>query len=168
MTSPTLLSRVYDRLILRPIQRYYLYPIADQIAALNDADRRAVLDQAVIGWLQTLVLIVAVVQSLFAGVLAALPPDLRAALGFLHRIEWAAYAGMLLIGVQAARGYAYHLLLTNRWYVLGWRVSRMQIVRGSRVRTLTIIYLIAIVLIAIAILYVRLNGFIFQPTPIQH
>jgi len=164
MTSTNLFGRLYDRLIMRPVKRYYLNPLADQLAQLSEAEQQAVLDQAVIGWLQTVLLIVAVLQALFAGVLAALPPDLRASLGFLHRIEWAAYAGMLLVGAQAARGYAYHLIVTNRFYALGWRFSRMRIVRDQRVRILTVAYLIVIVVMAIAVLYVRVNGFIFQAT----
>ena len=161
----TLLQRLYDRLILRPVTRWYLIPLGTQFQSLPEVDQRAVLDQAIIGWLQTLLLIVTVAQSLFAGVLAALPPDIRSALGFLHRIEWAVYVGMLLIGVQAVRGFAYNLIVTNRFYALGWRFGKMQIVRGSRLRTLVFIYLLAIVFMAAAVIYVRLNGFIFRPTP---
>jgi hypothetical protein len=164
MAATTFSGRLYDRLIMRPVQRFYLNPIADQIANLSESEQRAVLDQAVIGWLQTILLVVAIIQALFAGVLAALPQELRAALGFLHRIEWAVYAGMLLVGAQAARGYAYHLILTNRFYALGWRFSKMRIVRDRRVRTLTSVYAIVIILMAIAVLYVRANGFIFQAT----
>ena len=164
MTSRSFLNRLYDRLILRPVSAIYL-PNSSQLATLDVAERQAVLDQAIIGCVQTLLLIVAVAQALFAGVLAALPPDLRAALAFLHRVKWAVYAGMLLVGAQAARGYAYHLILTNRFNALGWRFGRMKIVRGSQVRTLTIVYLIIIVLMAIALLYVRANGFLVQPLP---
>lgn len=161
----TLFQRLYDRLIIRPVMRWYLLPLGAQFDSLSEADQRAALDQAIIGWLQTLLLIVAVAQSLFAGALAALPPEVRSALGFLHRIEWAAYVGMLLIGVQAVRGFAYNLIVTNRFYALGWRFGKMRLVRGRRIRTLVLIYLLVIVFMAAAVIYVRLNGFIFRPTP---
>lgn len=161
----TLLQTLYDRLILRPVNRWYLVPLGAQFKSLNEVDQHLVLDQAIIGWLQTVLLIITFVQILFAGVLAVLPSDVRTALGFLHRIEWAAYAGILLVGLQAVRGFAYNLILTNRFYALGWRFGRMQIVRGRRVRTLVIIYMLFIGLMAVAVIDVRLNGFIFRPTP---
>jgi hypothetical protein len=161
----TLLQTLYDRLILRPVTRWYLIPLGSQFSSFNEFDQHLVLDQAIIGWLQTVLLVVTIAQTLFVGVLVALPPDLRAALSFLHRIEWAAYVGILLVGLQAVRGFAYNLILTNRFYVLGWRFGRMQIVRGRRVRTLVIIYMVIIGFMAVAVFEVRLNGFIFRPTP---
>ena len=158
-------QRLYIALILRPVQRWYLVPLKSEMSELNEQRQRAVIDQAVIGWLQTVLLIIAVLQSLFAGVLAILPPDLRATLGFLHRIEWAVYTGMLLVGLQAARGYAYDLIVTNRFFALGWRLGRMQIVRGNRVRWLALLYAGVIVAMAGAALYVRANGFIVRPVP---
>jgi len=150
---------------MRPVRRWYLKPLGVAFDDLDAPSQRAVIDQAVIGWLQTVLLIVAIGQALFAGVLAVLPPDLKAALGFLHRIEWAVYVAMLLVGAQAVRGYTFNLILTNRLYALGWRFGKMQIVRGARVRTLSIAYTVFIVLMAVAVIYVRLNGFLVRPTP---
>ena len=161
----TLLQKLYDQLILRPVKRWYLMPLGEQFKSLNELDQHLVLDQAIIGWLQTVLLVVVFLQTIFAGLMAALPPNVRAGLDFLHRIEWAAYVGMLLVGLQAVRGYAYNLILTNRFYALGWRFGQMKVVRGRRVRTLVIIYMLVIGLMAVAVVEVRLNGFIFRPTP---
>ncbi len=158
--------RLYTVLIVRPVRRLYLQPMAVELQAFTDAERQAVIDQAVIGWLQTVLLVIVIAQVIFTGILVLLPPNIRAALGFLHRIEWAAYAGMLLVGAQAARGYAYNLILTNRIFALGWYFGRkMRIVRGRRVRTLAIAYALVIVFMAAAVIYVQINGFIFRATP---
>jgi len=159
------IQSLYEKLILTPVERWYLSSLTGQLASMSEADRRAVLDQAAIGWMQTVLLIIAVAQGLFAGVLSILPPDLRAAFGWLHRIEWAAYVGILLVAAQAIRGSAYNLILTNRFSLLGWRLSEMHIVRGRRGRVLTLVYFGVIVLMILAILYVRVNGFIVRPTP---
>ena len=158
-------QNIYEALIMRPVRRWYLKPLGTAFDNLDAPSQRAVIDQAVIGWLQTVLLIVAVCQALFAGILAALPPDLRAALGFLHRIEWAVYVAMLLVGAQAVRGYTFNLIVTNRVYALGWRFGKMKIVRGAPVRTLAIAYAVVIMLLAVAVFYVRMNGFIVRPTP---
>ncbi len=152
-----------ETLILRLVQRWYLEPLTAQLALLNEAEQRAALHQAVISWLQTVLLILVIVQILFAGLLRLLPPELRATLGFLHRIEWANYVGILLVGAQTIHGYTANLIITNRFYLLGWRLGRMQIVRGSRARLLMIAYAILIGLLIAAILFVRTNGFIVQP-----
>lgn len=155
---------MYEALILRPVQALYLKPLASHLEAMSESERRAVLDQAVIGWLQTLLLIVVIVQVVFAGLLRFLPPDVRESLSFLHRIEWAAYVGILLVGLQTARGYAYNLIVTNRFYALGWWLSKMRIVRGSRVNTLAAAYIVVIALMVGAILFVRVNGFLVRPS----
>lgn len=159
------LQTLYEALIMRPVRRWYLKPLGAAFDNLDTLTQRAVIDQAVIGWLQTLLLIVTVAQALFAGVLAALPPDLRAALGFLHRIEWAVYVAMLLVGAQAVRGYTFNLIVTNRFNALGWRFGAMQIVRGKRVRLLAIVYGVVILLLAAALIFVHMNGFLVRPAP---
>ena len=164
MQNPQIQS-IYEALIMRPVRRWYLKPLGTAFDDLDTPRQRAVIDQAVIGWLQTVLLVVAVCQSLFAGVLAVLPPDLRTALGFLHRIEWAVYIAMVLVGAQAVRGYTFNLIVTNRVYALGWRFGKMQIVRDTRVRMLAIAYGVLILLMAIAVIYVRMNGFIVRPAP---
>ncbi len=154
---------MYEALILRPVRALYLKPLSASLETMDANERRAVLDQAIIGWLQTILLIVVIVQVIFAGLLRLLPPDIRTTLGFLHRIEWAAYLAILLVGIQAARGYAYNLILTNRFYLLGWRFGKPRIVRGARIRTLIVAYGVVVMLMAAAILYVRVNGFIVRP-----
>jgi hypothetical protein len=59
----------------------------------------------------------------------------------------------------------FNLIVTNRVFALGWRFGKMQIVRGARVRILTIAYGVFILLMALAVVYVRINGFIVRPTP---
>src|SRR4051794_2980662 len=112
-------SSVYTSLIGNPVERWYLRPL--QGDRLSPEKLRSVQRQAVIGWLQTLLLLIVVVQSLFAGMLRALPPDVRASLGFLHRIEWGVYLGVLLIVAQVAAGWREQIVLTNRLYLLAWR-----------------------------------------------
>src|SRR5882724_2802405 len=71
-------KNMVNRIVTVPVERWYLQPIADQVGSLPDKQQRSVQLQAVVGWLQTILLIIVIVQSIFAGFLRALPPDLRA------------------------------------------------------------------------------------------
>ncbi len=132
-------------------------------AELTPEQRESVSRQAIIGWLQTILLAVVIVQIAFAGVLRALPPDIRVSLSFLHRIEWGAYAGIVLVAVQVAAGWSSQTVLTNRFYALGWRFSTLRVVTGSRARHVQMAYLILVVAMIGAVVWVRLHGFIVQP-----
>ena len=127
---------------------------------LKPDQRQAVQRQAVIGWLQTVLLVIVLLQVIFAGLLRVLPPDLRTSLAFLHRIEWGAYLGILLICAQIAVGWSSATVLTNRIGLLAWRFSVPQIVTGKRARILQIAYaVLALILLGFA-LWVRAHGFI--------
>jgi len=139
-----------DVLIWRPVAHWYIQLLEAQ--------------QSVIGWLQSVLLAIVIVQVIFAGMLRALPPDIRSALAFLHRIEWGAYAGIILIAAQVAVGWSSQIVLTNRYYLLAWRFSSPKLIVGQRARFLQIAYLaLAIVMIGAAV-WVRLHGFIVTPT----
>ncbi len=155
-------SKLYTTFIGQPVARWYLHSLDEQ--GLTAQQHTSIRRQAIIGWLQTLLLLVVLVQSLFAGLLRALPPDLRVTLSFLHRIEWGAYVGIVLIALQVAAGWAAQIVLTNRFYALAWRLSKPRIVVGAGARRAQIAYLLVIILMVIAIVWVRLNGFIVQPT----
>src|SRR5258706_11931806 len=86
---------VYERLIVQPVSRWYIRPLMALLPKLRPDQRQAVQRQAVIGWLQTALLAIILLQVIFAGLLRALPPDLRTSLAFLHRIEWGAYLGIV-------------------------------------------------------------------------
>ncbi|MCC7449984.1 MAG: hypothetical protein IT324_21380 [Anaerolineae bacterium] len=139
-------------------------PSPNHNTSLTSAQQVSVQRQYVIGNLQTILLIIVVLQSLFAGFLRALPPDLRASLGFLHRIEWGAYVGIALVAAQIIVGWISQTVLTNRFYLLAWRFGNMRIVIDSRARRLQIAYLLLIALMVGAVIWVRINGFIVQPT----
>jgi hypothetical protein len=109
---------IANRLVKYPVEHWYLRPIAEQIAAFPIARQQSVRRQAFIGWLQTILLIIVVAQSVFAGFLRVLPPYLRSSLSFLHRIEWGAYVGILLILMQVAVGWSAQIVLTNRYGLL--------------------------------------------------
>ncbi len=130
---------------------------------LTPAQQQSVQRQLTIGSLQTILLIIVVLQSIFAGFLRALPPDLRAALAFLHRIEWGAYVGIVLVAVQIIVGWTSRTVLTNRFYLLAWRFGNMRSITGNTARKLQIVYLLLIVVMAGAVIWVRINGFIVQP-----
>ena len=130
---------------------------------LTPAQQLSVQRQYTIGNLQTILLIMVVLQSIFAGFLRAFPPDLRASLGFLHRIEWGAYVGIVLVAAQIIAGWSSQTVLTNRWYLLAWRFGNRRIMTGNLARKLQVAYLLLIVLIVGAVIWVRVNGFIIQP-----
>ncbi len=151
------------RLIIQPAEHWYLHPLADSLSGLNASQRESLRRQSVIGLLQTILLVIVVVQSLFAGMLRALPPDLRAALSFLHRIEWDAYLAVVLVLAQVAVSWANATVLTNRLYLFAWRLGTPRIVTGTAARRLQILYLLVVLVMIAAILWVRANGFIVQP-----
>jgi len=138
-------------------------PSSDHNEPLTPAQQVSVQRQYVIGSLQTILLIIVVLQSIFAGFLRALPPDLRASLGFLHRIEWGAYVGIALVAAQIIVGWNSQTVLTNRFYLLAWRFGNMRIMTDKRARQLQVAYLLLIVLMVGAVIWVRINGFIVQP-----
>lgn len=159
-----------DLLIWRPVSRWYIRPLEAQQSSekvqrdLTSAAWQSVRRQAVIGWLQTVLLVVVFVQLIFAGMLRALPPDVRITLSFLHRIEWGAYLGIALIVAQVAVGWSGQIVLTNRFYLLAWRFSQPKLLTGQQAHTLRIAYIaLAIVMIG-AVIWVRIHGFIVTPT----
>jgi hypothetical protein len=154
------LVAVYERLIVQPVSRWYIRPMMALLPKLTPDERQAVQRQAVIGWLQTALLMIVLFQVIFAGLLRALPPDLRTALAFLHRIEWGAYLGIVLICAQIGVGWPSATVLTNRVGLLAWRFSVPQVVTGRRARLLQIAYaVLALILLGLA-LWVRAHGFI--------
>jgi hypothetical protein len=116
-----------------------------------------------IGLLQTVVLVVMLVQVAFVGVLRALPPDTRSSLAFLHRIEWGVYAHIVLILAHVAISWPGRALLTNRFALFGWRLGKMRMLTGAVARRAQIAYLVVVVLLVVASLWVRANGFLVQP-----
>src|SRR5579871_4882777 len=112
-------SPLLDALIWRPVMRWYIRPLEARQSSdklhrdLTPAEWQSVRRQAVIGWLQTVLLVVVFIQVIFAGMLRALPPDVRTTLSFLHRIEWGAYLGIILIVSQVAIGWSGGIVLTN-------------------------------------------------------
>src|SRR5450432_2596404 len=110
----------FIRLVNRMVDRWYIRPLGDELASLTVAQQRAVRRQAVVGWLQTVLLAIAIAQGLFAGVLHNLPPELKLTLSFLHRVEWAVYLGIVLIVAQVAIGWSSQIVLTNRYFLLAW------------------------------------------------
>jgi hypothetical protein len=157
-------SIVY-RLVNEPIERWYLQPIAAEVMLLTRDQQESVRRQALIGWLQTILLVVVIVQSFFAGFLRALPPDLRIALSFLHRIEWGAYFGILLILAQVLAGWSTQIVLTNRYRLLAWRFSKPRLLLGNAARVVQLAYLLLALLIVGAVIWVRIHGFVVAPTP---
>jgi hypothetical protein len=141
----------------------YLRLLDNQPADLTPQQRESIRRQAQIGRLQTLLLVIVLIQVIFAGLLRALPPDLRAALSFLHRIEWGVYTGIMLIATQVAAGWAARVVFTNRFYALAWRIGGPRLVIGRAARYLQIAYFVLLLLMVGAIMWVRLHGFIIQP-----
>jgi hypothetical protein len=139
------------------------HPSPDHNAPLTSARQVSVQRQYLIGNLQTILLIIVVLQLIFAGFLRALPPDLRASLGFLHRIEWGVYVGIALVAAQIIVGWNSQTVLTNRFYLLAWRFGKMRIVTDNLARKLQVAYLLLIALMIGAVIWVRINGFIVQP-----
>ena len=158
-------NRIANRLVNYPVEHWYLQPIAEQIAGLSITQQKSVQRQAVIGWLQTILLIIVVAQSVFAGFLRVLPPDLRTSLSFLHRIEWGAYVGILLIVVQVAIGWSSQIVLTNRYGLLAWRFSKPHLLINRPARIGQIAYLALALIMIGAVVWVRIHGFIVTPTP---
>jgi hypothetical protein len=154
-------SLLYRVLVSQPVERWYLRDLDQH--SLTAQQRRVVNRQAVIGWLQSLLLVIVFVQSMFAGLLPALPPELRTSLSFLHRIEWGAYLGIVLVAAQVAAGWTSRIVLTNRFFALAWRIGRPRLVTGKAARYVQMAYLVLIVLMVGAVIWVRLHGFIFQP-----
>ncbi|HVO68931.1 MAG TPA: hypothetical protein VMT24_02730, partial [Aggregatilineaceae bacterium] len=147
-----------------PARRWYLRPLNTELIRLPAAQRVSIARQAVIGWLQTILLVIAIAQSLFAGALHLLPPELRPALSFLHRIEWAAYLGIVLIAAQIVAGWPEQIVVTNRFFLLAYRLSKPRLLFGASARHMLIVYGAIALLIAAAIVWVNAHGFIIQPT----
>jgi hypothetical protein len=156
-------SELSDILIRQPVERLYLRHVDAQANALTTEQHASMRQQAIIGWLQTLVLVVVVMQVIFAGLMRVLPPDVRSSLAFLHRIEWGAYLMLVLIAAQIATSAKAGIVLTNRFYLLAWRLSAPRLVVGNQARYLQLAYTGLIILIVIAILWVRARGFLVQP-----
>lgn len=161
MSAEARYSNVFERLIAR----WYLQPLAALWDSLTASQRQNVRRQAWLGLFQTLVLVIAVTQSLFAGVLRALPAETRAALGFLHRIEWGVYAGIVLILAQVIIGWGDQFCLTNRLGLLAWPLGKARLLKGRTARQAQLVYLVLAILMVVEALYVRANGFIFQNLP---
>jgi hypothetical protein len=87
----------------------------------------------------------------------------RSSLAFLHRIEWAAYLLLALIAAQIAASLKASVVLTNRFYLLAWRLSVPELIVGRRVRVLQLVYAGLMILIIIGVLWVRARGFLVQP-----
>ncbi len=119
-------------LVRQPVERWYLRPVADETDTLTSQQQLSIRRQAVIGWLQSLLLVVVLAQSLFAGLLRALPPETRNTLAFLHRIEWGAYLAIVLVVAQVMVGWTDQIVLTNRSYLLAWRFGKPRIAPGKR------------------------------------
>jgi hypothetical protein len=158
-------SKFVETAIRQPVQRLYLRQIEPQSAILTAEQHTAVRRQAIIGWLQTLVLIVMLFQVIFAGLMRALPPDVRSSLAFLHRIEWGAYTLLVLIAAHIVVSVKSRIVLSNRFYLLAWRLGAPKLVTGSRARYLQLAYTGLMILIIVAILWVRVRGFLVQPVP---
>jgi len=159
-------SSLIDLLIWRPVARWYIRPLqAQQLSEnLRPSELQSVRRQAVIGWLQTLLLIIVFVQVIFDGLLRVLPPDVRTTLSFLHRIEWGAYLGITLVVAQVAVGWSDRIVVTNRFYLLAWRFSPPKLVMGREARACQVAYIgLAVVMVA-AVVWVRIHGFIVTPT----
>jgi hypothetical protein len=154
---------LYRVLIGQPVERWYLRPVADDIPTLTPRQQLSIRRQSIIGWLQSVLLIVVVAQSLFAGLLRALPPGTRNALAFLHRIEWAAYLAIALVAAYVIAGWTEQIVLTNRFYLLAWRLGRPRIATAKTARYLQVGYLMFAVLMIAAVLWVRVHGFLVQP-----
>ncbi len=123
----------------------------------------SILRQSVIGWLQSMLLLVILAQSLFAGLLRALPPETRSALTFLHRIEWGATLAIVLVVAQVIAGWTDQIVLTNRFYLLAWRFGKLCIATGKPARYLQVSYLAFALLMLAAVVWVRAHGFLIQP-----
>jgi hypothetical protein len=156
------LNRLFAALIAEPVDRWYLRHL--ELHGLTAEQHQSVYRQAYVGWLQTLLLAIVLVQGVFAGLLRSLPPDLRASLSFLHRIEWAVYVAIVLIAAQVASGWTCQIVLTNRFYALAWRIGRPRLIAGTAAHAVHLGYLLLIFLLAGAIVWVRLHGFVVQPT----
>jgi hypothetical protein len=156
-------NSLYRLLIGQPVERWYLRPVSDDLPTLTPQQQLSVRRQSVVGWLQSVLLVVVVAQSLFAALLRALPPELRNALAFLHRIEWAAYVAIALVVAQVITGWTEQIVLTNRFYLLAWRLGRPRIVSRGIARYLQVAYLIFVGLMIVAVLWVRAHGFLVQP-----
>ena len=161
--STRLSHRLYQTLIGQPVERWYLRPITAQSSALTARQQLSVRRQSIVGWLQTVLLVVVVAQSLFAGLLRVLPPEARVALAFLHRIEWGAYLAIVLVALQVAAGWADQIVVCNRFYLLAWRFGKPHVVTGKAAHYAQIGYLVFAALMVVAVLWVRAHGFIVQP-----
>jgi hypothetical protein len=156
------MNGLYQTLIGQFAQRWLTtLPVPPQ--PLSADVQLAIRRQAVIGWLQTLLLVVTIIQVMFAGLLRALPPDVRAQLAFLHRIEWAAYVGILLITLQVTSGWSQRIVLTNRFSLLAWFLTKPRLVVGPNARRLQIVYLGVVGIMVAAVIWVRIRGFIVAP-----
>ncbi len=156
-------NRLYRLLIGQPVKRWYLRSLSGDLPTLTPRQQLSIRRQSVIGWLQSVLLVVVVAQSLFAGLLRALPPETRNALAFLHRIEWAAYVAIALVVAQVITGWAEQIVLTNHFYLLAWRLGRPHIVSSGIARYLQVAYLIFAGLMVMAVLWVRAHGFLVRP-----
>jgi hypothetical protein len=154
-----------DSVIGRPIKRLYLDPLQAEFGALNAEQRQSVFRQALAGWFQTVLLIIMILQSVFAGVLRLLPPDVRDAIAFLHRIEWGVYLAIVLIMLQIQAGWHEKIVLTNHFYLLAWPFGKRRILLGPSARLAQIAYMLIILLLIAAIIWVRARGFLVAPTP---
>jgi len=148
----------------RWITNRYVRPLESALEALTPAQQQAVRRQAALGVVQTLLLAIILVQVIFTGAMRLLPPETRAALAFLHRIEWAVYLTILLIAAQVIVSWREVVVLTNRIGLLAYRLGRPRLLRGQSARMAQGVYLVLLVVLVAASIWVRINGFIVQPT----
>lgn len=116
-----------------------------------------------IGMLQTIVVAIMLLQVVFAGVLRLFPPEIRGHVAFLHRVEWAVYALIVLIAAHVAFSVQAQQLVTNRAFLLGLRLGKERIVTGRIAHLTQIAFAILVVMLIIASLWVRARGFLVQP-----
>ncbi len=133
---------------------------------MQQHEQQSITRQQFVGRLQTAVIAIMLLQIVFTGLLRLFPPDLRASLAFLHRIEWGVVALLILILVQFALGWGQRIVATNRlrvFAILAWVPRCLVIERGRRARIILIGYAAIALLLVAALLWVREHGFVVQP-----
>ncbi|GAB4554466.1 MAG: hypothetical protein OHK0023_24610 [Anaerolineae bacterium] len=116
-----------------------------------------------IGILQTIIVVMILIQIIFAGVLRLFPPEVRKQVAFLHRVEWAVYSLIVLIAAHIAISVQSRQVVTNRAFLLGLRLGKERIVTGRAARLVQIAFAIVVIMLIVASLWVRARGFLVQP-----
>lgn len=141
-----------------------LAQLREQLATLSVEQQQAVIRQALLGFVQTVVLLIMILQIVFTGLLRLFPPELRASLSFLHRIEWAVYVGMVSILMQSILARRTQALFTNHFYLFGWYLGKPRLITGEKIQPVVITYIVFVLIMVAVVWWVRVNGFIVQPT----